>query len=527
MRFLVQMMTQPLAALGAGVRGAGEMVRAAQRAAGQSVDRLASRAFHTLGRGAEDEVILMHDPEYTDPGQPGSAVPAAPDQPPAEGQSAPWSPIPPPCPAGKDSFSYRREAVEALLEKAAYFLLFSRDDPDRPDAPVFDPGTRDRMVGLDLHKRMHRADVVMHPTTPDTGPESCLTYQRSDFDCEPCELQTPCRPERAQGRLSVSQAMGEFSARLQAQFRIAPEGFVGGFGHVPPATPLDASRAQRFVVSNGAMLFDDRAGSGFTGFSTGGRTYPATEAGQALLRFGEVIHVHQSCGRFKDRKSYGVVTGTLTPPGAIQAFFVLRMADPSGELLTDASLLPLRPEPVPDAGATVLTFRGQVDPDHPPAPSGGTFALQVQEILRLARVSFDLGPSRAAVRTRTRVSEIAARLRYTISFRGSNTAGPRLFTMRDVLFSFCDRFGHSLGTLPLPAIEGSAELMSLPGAPGPVLQLAGFGPFAGGTGQFTGREGMVLVNGALSIYPAAISNLYVFRVLDPDGGLRGEWGASC
>jgi hypothetical protein len=47
--------------------------------------------------------------------------------------------------------------------------------------------------------------------------------------------------------------------------------------------------------------------------------------------------------------------------------------------------------------------------------------------------------------------------------------------------------------------------------------MGGFGPLLEGTGQFSGAMGMLSMNAAISVFPRTLSNLYVLRIIDPDG----------
>src|SRR5262249_30351799 len=92
----------------------------------------------------------------------------------------------------------------------------------------------------------------------------------------------------------------------------------------------------------------------------------------------------------------------------------------------------------------------------------------------------------------------------------------------DGVFSFFDRNGHSFGTVQANMVEGRAMRTELSGAPMPVFRFGGFGPIIGGTGQFTGADGMMSMNSVVSVFPRTLSNLYVLRFYDPAGRLRAS-----
>jgi hypothetical protein len=47
--------------------------------------------------------------------------------------------------------------------------------------------------------------------------------------------------------------------------------------------------------------------------------------------------------------------------------------------------------------------------------------------------------------------------------------------------------------------------------------MGAFGPFLQGTGIFAGVQGMMTMNGVVSVSPPTLSNLYVLRIEDPGG----------
>jgi len=66
-------------------------------------------------------------------------------------------------------------------------------------------------------------------------------------------------------------------------------------------------------------------------------------------------------------------------------------------------------------------------------------------------------------------------------------------------------------------VEGRAFRTELPGAPLSIFRMGGFGPLLEGTGQCSGATGMLSMNAAISVFPRTLSNMYVLRIVDPDG----------
>jgi hypothetical protein len=406
-----------------------------------------------------------------------------------------WSLGPPTEVAGEDAAEYRRQGVTRQLERTATFVFYSSENPDEADNPVFAPDDPGTLVGIDLVKDMRRLDPGMRVRLSKT--ESWATNHT-----------------------------GQVMATLRARFRAAPADFDARPGHEPPPTALDVTRSQRFVVLDGCLTFPDWPESGIRGFGVG-RTFPACEGGGPKLRMGAVVQVLEGKGRLAGQSGLGVVTGVLTPPDRIQCCFVLRVLDPSGRLAADTELTPLQWIADPDPGAVYLVFRGEADPDNPrmliTAAKGGVRGAHMTELLRLVTTGFDLGRSGRGARSRTVAGPVVARLTHTTYFHVPAPPAPASFEMQDVLFTFYDDQAQVLGTLRAPLITGGASVGDLPGGTSPALQIAGFGQLGGGTGPFLAAEGMATVNAALCIYPNAFSTLYLLRVLDPDGRLRGKW----
>jgi hypothetical protein len=206
---------------------------------------------------------------------------------------------------------------------------------------------------------------------------------------------------------------------------------------------------------------------------------------------------------------------------------MVRLIDPTARLSSESGPTSLRPIPDPDPEAVFMTFLGEVDPDHPTtlnrAPDGQILGSNVHELLRLAHVGFDLGGPNKRIRSKTTTGPIVGRLSTTLHFNPLNPRTPGTadapipYHTTDGVFTFFDQDWHTIGTLKANITEGRAFRTELSGAPMPIFRMGGFGPFLGGTGQFSGAQGMLSMNAAVSVFPRTLSNMYVLRIVDPDG----------
>jgi predicted ester cyclase len=421
----------------------------------------------------------------------GAPGPSAPGQPGA-------LPLPPTFPPGVNPETYRIKEVTHLLQQAAYFSLFSMPNPAQPNQPVYAPGVG--MIGVKVHEYLHHFDVTVEQPTQDKG-------------------------------LRATNVVGQPVAQVHIDWRPIPDDYVASPGQVPPPTPLDPTRSQRFVMLDGQFQFDDRRQSGFHGFGTG-RTFPVMIDGQPQLRIGAVIDILQGDGQLSGKQGTVVVNGYITPPEGLALNILVRLLDPSGDLLTRAELSPVQPIPNPDPGTTFFMFLGEEDFSQPTtlqsAPDGRMLGASVHERLRLVQLGFDLG-RRTGLRTSIMTGPIVGTLSGTLSFNpfGAAPASPVPFQTQNGVFSFFDRDGKTVGTLMANIIEGRAFPAALHGAPMPVFRFGGFGPFIQGTGPFDRTIGLMSLNAVISVFPRTLSNLYILRCYDPErklhDTLRSAW----
>jgi hypothetical protein len=415
----------------------------------------------------------------------------------AKGKDGPVAPAPPPSqtstPAGNLDPS-QTSHVSALLKRAAYFPLFSVPNPDRQNIPLPSPRNPERLIGMKVFEQMHRFDI------------------RAE------------EPSAAEGLRAVNR-VGQPVADISIDWRVIPDDFVAAPGVLPPPTELDPTRSQRFAMYDGHFNWLDREGSSFRGFGAG-RTFPTVVDGQPQLRIGAVVDILEGFGRLSGLRGNGVVNGFITPPNNLALNIMLRLMDPSRRLRATSRLSPLRQVPFPDPTATFLVCLGEADPDNPITlnmqPDGRVTGASVHELLRLVRIDFDVGTSHG-MRSRTSDGPVVGSLSFNLIFDSRDRRVPTPFRTTDAVFTFFSREGRTVGTLNANIVEGRGFMSELEGVPPPVVRVVGFGPFLGGSGQFGGVQGMLSINGIISISARTPSILYVLRISDPEGKFRRAW----
>lgn len=426
------------------------------------------------------------------------------------------------CPPGADPATYQLDEVTAAIKPAGYLCVRSHSDPARPNAPVLAPtnplgslllasGVMPAMLRVMNGRAALMESLARFLPVAMVGVEVHEELHRFEVDTK-----APARD----GALVAANRLGEAVGSLRIRWLIAPDDFEPAPGKVPPPTPLDPARSQRFVMLDGRMAFNDSRQSGLRGFGVG-RTYPITVDGRPQLRLAATVDVLEGYGNLKGLPGAIAVNGYVAPPQGVFISFVGRFADREGQLRTDRVLAPLVAAPDPDPETTFLTLIGEADPDHPPvlrtSPDGRIVGSHVVERLRLLSVGFDLDHA-AGLRTRAREGAIVGRLTAALDFDPTDPRPESPIRTRDGVFMFVDARGREIGSLQADVVEGKAVRDGLDGRP--VFRLAGFGPLREGTGAFAGAVGMMSLNGVASVFPRTLSNLYMLRISDPDGRFR-------
>lgn len=400
--------------------------------------------------------------------------------------------LPPTFPPGVNPETYKLKEVTELLKSAAYFPIFNIPNPNRRNQPIsLLPGVpfldRLLLVAVDVNEQLHRFEISV-------------------------EEQSGARGLRARD------VVGDPVADVHIRWTPIPENFEAAPDSCPPPTILNPLSSQRFTMLNGRLSFMDADGSGFHGFGTG-RTFPVSgQFGQ--LRIGAVIDILEGFGKFAGLPGTAVINGYIQPPDGLALNLMVRIMDPTGKLKADSPITPIRPIADPDPGAIFMIFLGETDPQRPVqlnvAPDGTILGSNVYELLRLVHFGFDLGTA-AGLRSQTAEGPIVGSVSATLMFNPLSPLSVSPIQTTNGLFTFFDRQQKTIGTLAANMIEGRAMRTELAGAPMPVFRFGGFGPILGGTGEFSNADGMMTMNSAVSVFPRTLSNLYIFRLVDPEG----------
>jgi len=396
-------------------------------------------------------------------------------------------PLPPGFPEGQNPFTYQIEKVAELLKRAAYFPIFNVANPAVPNEPLLLITDVDfLLIGVKVNEELHRFEVDV---------------------------------TQAGGSLKGSKKVGSPVAKVHIRWTPIPDDFQAAPGRYPQPTLLNPFVSQRFCMLDGALQFKDAAQSGVHAFGTG-RTFPARENGQSVLRIGAIIEVLEGLGNFQGLTGAMVINGYLTPPHGLALNLVIRLIDPENKLLLKGPVPPLQPVPDPDPNAVFMFFTGEGNPASPPkpklGPDGRPIATEINELLRLVHIGFDpSGPL-----SKTEAGPVVGVMTATMY---ANPMDPRqvspIYTT-DGLFTFFDKDNKPIGTINASMFEGRAMRTEFPGTVTPPFRIVGFGPIEGGTGYFQGAEGMLTINSIITILPQAASSLYVFRFYDPEGRFR-------
>jgi hypothetical protein len=384
-------------------------------------------------------------------------------------------------------------AVSRALRRAAYFPLFSVHSPEKRNVPIPLAGNPSSLIGMQVFEELHRFGIDVERPTSLSG-------------------------------LRATNVLGAAAANVEIDWRVIPDDFVATPDRLPPATPLDPTRSQRFAMYNGKFQWLDRDQSAFHGFGAG-RTFPAIINGAPRLYIGAVVEILQGYGKLQGLQGNAVVNGFITPPYDVALNILVRVVDSTARLKA-IFLPPLRASGEADPNDTFLVFVGEPDPEKPIVldmqPGGRVMGAEVHELLRLVHVDFDVAGA-CGMRSVTTEGPIVGSLAFKLRFDSQDPRVPVPFQTSNGVFTFFDRERNTLGSLHANVIEGRGFATALQGTPQPVVRVVGFGPFVGGTGQFALTRGMLSLNGIISIAARVPSIMYVLRVMDPSKKFRKIW----
>jgi hypothetical protein len=408
--------------------------------------------------------------------------------------------LPPTFPPGVDPTTYKLKEVEYILNQSAFINMFATSIPAKTDVPVPVPGSASPSLlgGLCVFRQLQRFYINIVPSSTGIG-------------------------------LRASNTVGQSRANLTFQLALMPDDFYAAPGRVPPLTPLDLQRSQRFTMLESTFTFDEEGQHRFHGFGSG-RTFPVRVGGTTQVYLGAIGNIMKGFGTFEGAIGAYVINGYLTPPYNLSFQILLRIVTPSSDIVSSSELSSLEMLPDPARDSTYMTLLGGADPDNPLqqhfGPNGQLQGATVHELLRSIQLDFDQERSGTRLRTYKTVGPVVAKLHTELRFNpfDPQTPGTALSPIpwgtQDTAITFLNSQGETTGTLEANIIEGRGFLTDMAGAPMPVFRLLGYGPFVKGTGQLAGVDGMFSVNAFISVLPGAFSNLYVFRFVDPDRKFR-------
>lgn len=384
--------------------------------------------------------------------------------------------------------TYPFEVVQSLLDQAAHFVFYSEPEPQASGRAILSPDQGRQVIGFRMHESLRRMR---------------------------------------------GGAVGEIYARFEQRWMMIPWEHQAQPGQEPPATPLDMSRSQRFVMLDGICRFGNGE-DGFRGFGTG-TTFPVTEGedGRRVLLAAAVGNVTEGFGRLRDLVGTYTYCGCLSPEGGFRGTLLVRLLDPAGRLGSEGDLPPLETVPDPEPGITWLLFRGQKRgrnqrTEYRLGADGQVIGLDVEQDLRTIELDAADRGHRGLQAVR-QIGPVIGRMTARIDFNLFSPGAPG--TARAPIpfksyneYAFFGPGGRTVGTLNADGSEGRTFLLDLPAAPGQrALRFAGFGPIVQGTGAFEGIRGLMTDNSVVGIAPHAISTLYILRLDDPSGELRAAF----
>ncbi len=389
------------------------------------------------------------------------------------------------------------EIVQRVLDQAACFNMIAVPDPKHSPTLMLARGSSRDIIGMAANENLHRFNAIVQSPTFEKG-------------------------------LTATNCVGEAAGTFSLSWQIIPDEYVALPGKDSPATRMDPSRSQRFVMLDERFTFSNGEDS-FHGFGAG-RTYPLIVGGQSQLLVGAVGNIMQGFGKFKDHIGTYVLNGTMTSSHGFLGNITCRVLDPDGNLSIEDNLPPLEPIPNPDPAVTYIVLWGQKRDRTERTtfiikPDGQVGGLNTPGQMHSVHLDFAMrrpGDLRSETKVGQAVGTIQAAIRFNPLDPGApgTALAPIPFQTED-FYTFFDRRGQTIGTIIGQITEGRTFNLTLPGLPGqPALRFGGVGPLEEGTGRLSGAKGMSSVNSAVGIAPHTLSLLHVLRIIDPESKFR-------
>lgn len=338
----------------------------------------------------------------------------------------------------------------------------------------------------------------------------------------------------AESGVRALNVVGEPVGRLDLCWMMIPHDFMARPNLVPPATPLDSTRSQRFVMQEMTFTFGNGQ-EGFRGFGTG-RTFPISVGGRPRLAVAAIGNIAEGLGKFGGHEGNFTLCGELDPDRGFVGHVLVRVLDREGRLRARGPLPPAREISDSEPGVSYLLWASQkgagAEQENRPSldPGGQVRGLNIP--LRLKRLHIDAAALRADDfrSSELRVGEVIG---LEVGFgRGSQPDAPPTGTPLSpyqfegvARYSFDSEDGKTLGAITTNVLEGRRFDMTLTGLPGETAWRFGFfGPIIYGSGYFHGAQGMFYGASGSFFQPPpglhVITHLYMARLYDPDGKFR-------
>lgn len=420
----------------------------------------------------------------------------------------------PQIPPGANPLTYRLGEVERQM-RSAFFSLFSVPNAATPDVPI--PAVLPFPFSLlqDLLARV----------APD--------YQLlAAVEVNEAPLRFKTTVEEAACQILATNTVGQSVATVHIQWTPIPWDYQANPYTNPPQTILNPLASQRFEMLDGQFRFQNTGDTGLNGFGSG-RTFPNFPNGLSL-KIGAVIDVLSGVGAFRGHQGIMVVNGVITPPNELDLNIMMRILDPEGNFLIEGPLPPLEAKPFPDPTGTFLVLSAGPDPSQPSTlrlgPDGTVLGIDFAQQLRRIDLDFDVVPgprgTAGTPKSQVRLGPVVGRYRSTLHFPVGEGSVPVPLQSSGGRFELFDSAtGGCFGTIEADLVEGRGFPTVVKGAPMPIYRAAGFGPIAGGTGEFEGASGILSTNALLSLFPRTSSSLYIFRFEDSQGRWRAVTGS--
>jgi hypothetical protein len=368
--------------------------------------------------------------------------------------------------------------LQEMVDQAAHFYVYSRQRPGPAVTPLRDG---DRTVGFALDEIWYRLRAV--------------TFGPAWLD--------------ACGRDEV----GEELATVRQRWLFCPDGFEGKPDVLPPPTPFDPSRSQRFVMMGGRAAFDEVEGS-FAIYGAG-HTLPSRPGRPVLAQAGGATLGGSGAFEGFDEATLAYC-GTLCPETGFAGNVLLRAMDRRERFRTDRLAPEFRSSGPGRDAARYYIFRGQASPSDPVSPrlgpDGRPAGLTVVQSLRGLEVDCWVRRHRGVAASDSFgpiIGTITAHVAFDPQAPGGGPLDPVPFTTFDE-FHFHDPQGRRIGGFTADSREGRVFRTLVAGQP--AIRFVGVGMIHEGDGVFAGIQGQLTDSSVVLFEPHVSASVYVLRV---------------